>query len=162
MRPLSQIARGSLSLLAASALVACGTTKSADPDPAPDPGWDGATLVSGDEAFTSVVKPLFESRCVWCHGNAKALAGLNLQDRQASLDNALRFIVPGQPDESRIYRAVTLEAAHPNTMPGDGWGITQSQKDALHAWIITGAPWPEGPEGQIKKKPYRVDFDDYR
>ncbi|MGI9242959.1 MAG: c-type cytochrome domain-containing protein [Verrucomicrobiales bacterium] len=164
MHPQSQIARRLLCLLAASALAACGTTKSTDPDPGPDqdPAGPGASLVSGEEAFTTTVKPLFESRCVWCHRDGKALAGLNLQDREASLDSALRFIVPGHPDQSRIYRAVTLEAAHPNTMPGDGWGITQSQKDALHAWIITGAPWPEGPEGEIKKKSYRVDFDDYR
>jgi hypothetical protein len=158
MRPLSQIARKSLSLLAAAALVACGTTKSTDIDP----DGAGAALPSGEEAFTTTVKPLFESRCVWCHGDDKTLAGLNLQDREASLDGALRFIVPGHPEQSRIYRAVTLEAAHPNTMPGDGWGITRSQEEALKNWIGAGAPWPEGREGQIIKKPYRVDHDDYR
>ena len=159
MDTISLTARNLLPVLAAVTLAACGTGGTTGTDPA---ARKGAPPSAAEEAFHSTVKPLFESRCVWCHGKRKALGGLNLQDRSASLDPALRFIVPGEPGQSRVYRAVTLEAAHPNVMPGDGWGITRSQEDALRDWISAGAPWPEGREGRIERKPYRVDHDDYR
>jgi hypothetical protein len=147
-----------LPTLSAIALAGCGSTTTTGTDPSST----GAPRSAGEEAFHSTVKPLFESRCVWCHGKRKTLAGLNLQDRSTSLDPALRFIVPGEPGQSRIYRAVTLESAHPNVMPGDGWGITRAQEAGLRDWIAAGAPWPEGSGGQIDRKPYRVDHDDYR
>jgi len=46
-------------------------------------------------------------------------------------------------------------------MPGDGWGISQAQVDAVRAWIAEGAPWPEGRSGQLRRKPLRVDRDDF-
>jgi len=159
MDTLSLVARNYLPAFAALALAGCGTTGGGTDTP---PDGAAVPLPAGEEAFHSTVKPLFESRCVWCHSKRKPLAGLNLQDRAASLDPTLRFIVPGEPDQSRIYRAVTLESAHPNVMPGDGWGITRAQEGALKEWISAGAPWPDGREGEIKKKPYRVDHDDYR
>ena len=122
---------------------------------------DARSSQPGQAAFATSVKPLFEHRCVHCHSDAKPLAGLNLQDRSGTLAPERRFIVPGKPEESRLYRAVTLENAHPNVMPGDGWGITGEQEAALKAWIAEGAPWPEGRSGRIRKKSYRIETDDY-
>ena len=116
---------------------------------------------AGQVAFQTTVKPLFEQRCVWCHGDSGAQAGLNLQNRTLTLDPAQRFIVPGDALRSRIYAAITQDAAHPKVMPGDGWGITENQRRAIKSWIDSGAPWPEGRTGRIKRKPYRVDRDDY-
>ena len=122
----------------------------------------GQSLAPGEDEFLSTVKPLLESRCVWCHSNREASGGLNFQDRSATLDPQLAFVVPGDPDKSRLYRAVTHEAAHPRVMPGDGWGITGGQEAAIKDWIVAGAPWPVDRSGRIKRKPYRVDHDDYR
>ena len=132
-------------------LAACATV----PKPA-------AATSKGELAFQSTVKPLFEKRCVWCHGNRKALGTLNLQDRAATLDPAKRFVVPGRPAESRIYQAITKASTHPRVMPADGWGITKDQETAIGDWIQNGAPWPEGSAGRIHRKSYQVDHDDYR
>jgi hypothetical protein len=131
------------------ALVSCATTARQ------------TTGTPGEVAFRSTVRPLFEHRCIHCHNDKKPLAGLNLQDRDGSLDPARRFIIPGDPQNSRIYRAVMQENAHPKVMPADGWGITKIQEDALKKWISEGAPWPEGRAGQLRKKTYRIERGDY-
>ena len=139
-------------LLAATLAVAVSSCTTTPPPGEPAPG---------QAAFQGTVKPLLEHRCVHCHSNTKPIAGLNFQDREATLDPAKRFIVAGHPDDSRLYRAVTLEGAHPRVMPGDGWGITSDQKAAIKTWISEGAPWPEGRAGRIKKRTYKVDMEDY-
>lgn len=112
-------------------------------------------------AFREEVKPLFSHRCAHCHNDQKPAAGLNFQDRKSVVDPAGRFVVPGQPERSRVYLAVTQPNTHPSTMPGDGWGITEQQTKALELWIRKGAPWPSGLAGKIRPKSYRVELDDY-
>ncbi len=125
-------------------------------------GKPGATSPgTGPDLFQASVKPLFEQRCVWCHSGELAHGGLNLQDRAATRDPSRGFLVPGKPSESGIYRALTLDAAHPKVMPGDGWGITLQQSAALRDWIAAGAPWPDDRSGRITRKPLRIDRDDF-
>ena len=121
----------------------------------------GATQSPGELAFRRKVKPLLEHHCVHCHSDQKPLADLNFQKRATVLDPEKAFVVPGQAEDSRLYRAVSRENAHPRVMPGDGWGITSEQKAALKTWIEEGAPWPEGRAGRIRKKNYQVEIEDY-
>jgi uncharacterized membrane protein len=137
-------------LALALCLNSCVTTESKTMTPKAD-----ATV------FQKTVKPLIEQRCVYCHSNSKRSAGLNFQNKSNVLDPTLRFIVAGDPQQSRIYLAVTKPAMHPTVMPGDGWGITAAQTKALFDWIKNGAPWPEGKDGKINRRPYRIDRDDY-
>ncbi len=136
--------------ITAAACTSCTTTSS-----------PGRAQAPGEIAFQRSIRPLLEHRCVHCHSDKKPLAGLNFQDRDGTLDPAKKFIVPGQPENSRFYHAVTRENAHPRVMPGDGWGITAEQKAAFKTWISDGAPWPKGRAGRIRKKTYRVDTEDY-
>ena len=140
--------------IAALALTACETTK--DPN-----ATDAPANKSAEVAFQKTVKPLFEQRCVWCHHDGKPSAGLNFQKRETVLAPSSRFIVAGKPENSRLYIAVTRPNSHPQVMPGDGWGISAPQRNALEVWIQAGAPWPEGKKGKIVRKPYRVEMDDY-
>ena len=140
-------------LFGLSAITSCGTTQGSSTK------TSGAK--TGQELFRSEVKPLIESRCVWCHSNRETRGGLNFQNRDLVLASPRRFIVPGNSSASLIYRAVTLDSAHPKVMPGDGWGISAEQAEALRKWIDAGAPWPEGRQGRLKRKPYRVGLDHY-
>jgi hypothetical protein len=148
--------RVSVVAAAMAIITACGTIGEKG---APD---EPLSHGSGGTPFDVTVKPLFEHRCIWCHSNEKNSAGLNFQDRSTVLSPSLRFIVPGDPDASRIYRSITLESAHPGVMPGDGWGLTKAQENGLKDWINAGAPWPSGNRGEIRKKPVRIEHDDYR
>ncbi|MGK0186334.1 MAG: putative membrane protein [Verrucomicrobiales bacterium] len=147
----SALTCGVLLVLAAIG-ASCATT--------PQPMTEGKAKTS-EELFHSSVKPLLESRCSWCHSNDDAKGGLNFQERTAVFSAARPFLVAGSADESLIYQALARPDKHPGVMPGDGWGITAQQKNAVRTWIETGAYWPDDRKGKIRRKPYRVEFDDY-
>lgn len=150
--PLEMRISGVALLAAAFFTPACTTT--------PDPPLDSKSQAS-EKIFTSSVKPLFESRCSWCHSNELPQGGLNFQDKDSLVSSPRKFLVPGAPDKSLIYLALSRPGKHPQVMPGDGWGITAEQKSAIRTWIESGAYWPQGKKGTIRRKPYSVDFDDY-
>jgi hypothetical protein len=117
--------------------------------------------------FKVHIKPIFERRCVRCHNAKSPAAGLNFQDRENVLAGKRlggdgRFLVAGDPGASLIYNAITHPADHPMMMPGDGWGLNQSQERNLREWIERGAMWPQGRAGRLEERALRVEFDDYR
>lgn len=127
-------------------------------------GLDSKTKITSAEAesdFEGIVKPLFEHRCVWCHNDKLSNAGLNLQNRESVFQSDSSFIVSGKPQKSLLYSSIGRHPQHLKSMPADGWKITDKQAQAIYEWIKAGAPWPEGREGDIQKKNYRVDLDDY-
>lgn len=123
-------------------------------------GGAGASA-KAEASFHAVVKPLFEHRCVWCHNDKVPNAGLNLQNRDRVFNSGLKFVVPGEPGQSLLYTAIGRHPQHLKAMPVDGWKITGEQAQAIRDWIAGGAPWPDGSDGMIQKKNYRVDLDDY-
>lgn len=122
---------------------------------------DATTSAEAVSDFEEIVKPLFEHRCVWCHNDREPKAGLNMQSRSIVFNSSLRFVVPGKPEQSLIYTAIERHPQHLKAMPADGWKITDRQAQAIRNWIRGGAPWPDGREGEIRKKDYRVDLDEY-
>lgn len=118
--------------------------------------------VESEALFAGPVKDVLEHRCIHCHDAQRPSAGLNLQDRNTVFaQQALGpFVVPGEPKDSRLWLAVSQPDTHPRVMPGDGWGLTSTQRDAFERWITTGAYWPEDTAGQLQKKDYRVDIED--
>lgn len=113
-----------------------------------------------DQNFEENVRPLFEHRCIWCHNREAPLAGLDFQNPKSLFDKKTQFVVPGHPQRSRIYQAITRSFKHPMVMPGDGWGIADSYREGVKRWIEEGAHWPEGPGQAIRRLPYQVELDD--
>ena len=86
--------------------------------------------------FHRDIRPLLRNRCVKCHGPLKPAGNLNL-----SLPSALArggesgpAIVPGQPEESRLWQLVEREE-----MP-EGAPLPPAEKELLKRWIAGGAP----------------------
>ncbi|MCB1094238.1 MAG: c-type cytochrome domain-containing protein [Verrucomicrobiales bacterium] len=144
---------GPLLLLFFCALNSACTTTS------PPPGTSARSV--SEQQFLTTVKPLVESRCSWCHSDGNPQGGLNFQDRDAIFNSSRPFLKPGSPDTSLIYLALTRPKRHPQVMPGDGWGIAESQLKAVRKWIESGAEWPDGKEGMIRRTAYKVVMDDY-
>ena len=111
--------------------------------------------------FVQHVKPVFEHRCVRCHKNEKISGGMNLQDRDAILASDRNFIVPGAPEKSLIYEAITKPTSHPTVMPGDGWGMSERHKRLFEQWINEGADWPKDEAGKLMEKENVVELDSY-
>ncbi len=107
-------------------------------------------LLADDPAkvdFATQVKPIFEARCVECHGEKKAKGRLRLDSKESAFaapkKNKKARVVAGHPEESSIYGLVSLPKDDPDIMPAEGEPLTAAQIAILKAWIEQGANWPD-------------------
>lgn len=93
--------------------------------------------------FARDVRPIFEKRCVTCHGRLQQKSGLRLDagqlvHRGGKLGPALD---PGQPDQSHLLLRVTSRDPE-ERMPPEGAPLDGEQIAVLKAWVAAGAPVP--------------------
>jgi hypothetical protein len=95
--------------------------------------------------FTAHVRPILEERCLSCHGETMQLARLDLRTREAALAGGARgpALVPGQAEQSRLYRHVA--GLDQPVMPMRGEPLPAEQIATIKRWIDSGAVWPAGP-----------------
>jgi uncharacterized membrane protein len=98
-------------------------------------------LAGSKTRFTRGVKPILEKHCVRCHGASVAMRNLRLDRRE----RAMMAIVPGQPEDSRLYYA-----AKSGFMPPGKTKLAARELETLRKWIAEGADWPEGAEIRAK------------
>lgn len=104
--------------------------------------------------FVRDVQPIFEKRCIQCHGGAAHIAGLRLDDRDAALKGSDRgpVIQPGNAAGSRLIVMVT--GAETKFMPPSGPHLTAEEVQALRSWIDAGAKWPDSARSlSVKARP---------
>lgn len=97
----------------------------------------GATVPSTTTtavSFKTDVQPIFEVRCVICHGGT---AGLVLNNYENILRGGMHgsAVLPGDPVNSRLIQYVSS-----GYMPAGGPPLTSSQIQALVNWVAAGAP----------------------
>jgi hypothetical protein len=109
-------------ILALGAVAACGIAQAAD--------------------FAKDIAPIFEKRCLACHGAAVQTSGLRLDRREEALAGGYsgKAILPGDPDGSKLIRLVS--GAAKVVMPPIGPRLTAAEVAVLRAWITQGAEWP--------------------
>ena len=98
--------------------------------------------------FNTQVRPILESACVHCHGEANQKGDYRLDTK----DDAFKpgedgvGVVAGKPDQSLIFTTAVLAADDDDVMPPkkDGPPLDKSQTEILRAWIAAGAAWPDG------------------
>src|SRR6476646_7419982 len=92
--------------------------------------------------FETAVRPVLVEQCQKCHGPAKQWNGLRLDSRDALLrgGDSGPAIVPGQPDESRLIRAVRHRDEELRMPPESK--LTERQIADLARWVEMGAPFP--------------------
>ncbi len=91
-------------------------------------------------SFAKDIQPVLENSCLKCHGSAIQLSKFDLRTRESAMKGGEKgpAIVPGKPEESKLYRLVAgLEKP---AMPMDG-KLTPEQVAAFKQWIAQGAPW---------------------
>src|SRR5215204_4364407 len=107
----------------------------------------GAAAVAADDPiadFDKEVRPLFEKRCLDCHGSEKQKGGLRLDQKAAALsggDSAEPALVPGNSAESLLIKRV-LTPNPDESMPPKGKRLTDEEIAVLKKWIDRGAHWP--------------------
>lgn len=105
-------------------------------------GTSQAKGAAPDSFYAQHIDPVFDAKCVSCHGESKVDGGLRLDtyDRvmRGGKDGAV--IRPGDPDKSLLMMRVTLPAGHKKFMPAEGKPPLNPEEIAwIRAWISQGA-----------------------
>ncbi|MDE2755836.1 MAG: PSD1 and planctomycete cytochrome C domain-containing protein [Acidobacteriota bacterium] len=107
------------------------------------PAWGGASEENQREFFEKRIRPVLATHCISCHGPERQESSLRLDTRSSLLRGGRSgpVVMPGQPLQSRLYRAVSYRDPHLQ-MPPPG-PLPASVIEDIRAWIEAGAPWPE-------------------
>lgn len=96
------------------------------------------------EFFEKRIRPILADNCYNCHSaDNKAAGGLRVDDRNGLLTGGGRGpgVVPGNPEESLVIKAVTRADSRLQMPPDSALGDQQIAD--LRTWIESGAAWPE-------------------
>lgn len=93
--------------------------------------------------FVRDIQPLFQARCVRCHGEANTKSGLRLDLKSMALagGDSGRAIVPNDSKTSALVSRITAQGDE--RMPPDGEPLSASQIESIKKWIDQGAHWPD-------------------
>src|ERR1700733_13295351 len=93
--------------------------------------------------FNSQVKPIFNKKCITCHGGVRRKANFSLLFRTEALSKAESgkyAIIPGDPDRSETIRRLTLKDPE-DRMPYKHAPLSEDEIEILKKWIKEGAHW---------------------
>ena len=111
-----------------------------------------SSTAGGTVSFSEDIKPLLADSCVNCH-NLETLPGRpSFETRELAIGQGVGdgAIIPGDPDRSRMIRAISLEDTADTAMPPVGHRVSEEQVALLKRWIAEGADWPAGENGRIR------------
>jgi mono/diheme cytochrome c family protein len=96
----------------------------------------GANAAARDAVVTQAAAVLAE-RCAACHGVHEPAAGVRADTPDALHEeqDGVRWVTPGRPDASRLFEVVGALSATRRIAPKHR--LSQSDVDALHAWIAS-------------------------
>src|SRR6187549_4095748 len=95
--------------------------------------------------YNTQVKPIFNKKCITCHGGVKAKSNFSLLFREDALKPAKSGkypIVPGYPGKSEMIRRITNNDPD-ERMPYKHDPLTKEEISILRKWIKQGAEWGE-------------------
>jgi hypothetical protein len=111
---------------------------------------------AGIAYFAEKAGPLLASRCFRCHSgesSPKPKGGLRLDTREAALrgGDTGPALVPGQPDSSRLLKAIQWTDPDLQMPPKDR--LPAAEVEILKKWIAIGAPYAAS--GAARKRPQK-------
>jgi uncharacterized membrane protein len=92
--------------------------------------------------FASRIEPVFDDKCVQCHGPEKKKGKLRLDTFEYVMRGGKDgpVIKPGDAKNSELYRRVTLPRDNKDAMPAEGKpGLTGAELKVIEYWIASGA-----------------------
>lgn len=125
----------------------------AETRPEGDPVLSAAEFREAKESvdFVKHVKPILESRCLYCHDGKEMPGKWNLSSRKTALASGASGprIVPGSAEGSLMISFIS-KGNHAMSMPAVGTRVTKGEIEVLRNWIDAGAKWPEGSAGRLR------------
>jgi serine/threonine protein kinase len=118
----------------------------APPLPSADPEHPVPSAVPFS-AQAAKTKAIFKKHCYECHKSEVAEGGIKIMHHRL-LVTVRRVVIPGQPDESELYRLIT-EPDDAKRMPlaSEGYDpLSPEDVETIRQWILEGAPpFPKTP-----------------
>src|SRR5262245_16379106 len=93
--------------------------------------------------YITQVKPIFNKRCIVCHGGVRRNGDFSLlfrSDALAPVKSGKRAIIPGDPEHSELIARITHKDPD-ERMPKGKAPLSQEEIDLLRRWIKAGAEW---------------------
>lgn len=113
------------------------------------PGLSFSAEADSEALFVRRVWPLFQEKCLACHGQdeTKIKGGLDMRTLAATLkggDSEKPGLVPGKADQSPLYLATLRNHEDWEPMPPkENEKLTPEQQAWIQEWITLGAAWPD-------------------
>lgn len=109
----------------------------------------GSTVVTAAAAetvdFAKQIQPIFDEHCAKCHGADKALGKLRLNTPAGIVEKLAakpQLLVAGKPEESELYKRLTLPEDNPKRMPKMADPLPKETIELIANWIKEGAVLP--------------------
>ncbi|SEK54490.1 Uncharacterized membrane protein [Chitinophaga rupis] len=96
------------------------------------------TSVEQAMIYEDVVQPMLVKKCGQCHQPGKLKGNLSVQNLKSLLKGGKNgpAVVAGKPDESELYKRITMDPAHEKFMPADGKPpLAKKEVEIIHWWI---------------------------
>src|SRR5215831_2008132 len=93
--------------------------------------------------FNTQVKPIFNKKCIACHGGVRRKSNFSLLfrvDGLAKNKSGKPDIIPGDPDHSEMIRRLTINDPD-ERMPYKHDPLSKEEIEVLRKWIKQGAKW---------------------
>jgi len=93
--------------------------------------------------FNTQVKPIFNKKCITCHGGVRRKSGFSLLFRSDALainKSGKPAIIPGDAEHSEMIRRLTLKDPD-ERMPYKHEPLSEKEISILRKWIKQGAKW---------------------
>ena len=96
--------------------------------------------------FEDVILPMLERRCEGCHQKGKRKGRLIVSSYAQLIKGGKHgpVLEPGKPEESELYRRITLDPGHEDFMPTDGKTPLTKLETEMIRWWIENADASEG------------------
>ena len=121
----------------------CGLVTVAQEETFPTNGMQKSDV---EELFVHRVLPIFEEKCLVCHGNDpdKIRGGFDMRTLESIMnggESGEPSVIPGKPDASPLISAIEWENLE--MPPKENDRLTSIQIGFVRQWIAGGAPWPD-------------------
>jgi len=96
--------------------------------------WDGS--------YSNNIQPIFDQKCISCHGPTRAENGLRLDSYEGVMKGTQYgpVVIPGSPTTSALESVVIGTASPTIRMPHGGQRLTEQEVQNITLWIQAGAP----------------------
>ncbi len=113
------------------------------------------SIVGDLVSFDNQILPIFQKNCITCHGPDEQIKGLRLDTAvnivEANFDNSL--LVAGNPEDSELFRRLTLPEDDYEVMPPSNFGppLSAEDQELVQLWISQGIKFKQSEEVKIEK-----------